>query len=34
MNGQKAMLSAGLFMFRLAVFLLVIAGVCRVGEFT
>ena len=34
MNGQKAMLSAGLFMFRLAVFLLVIAGVCRVGKFT
>ena len=34
MNGQKAMLSAGLFMFRLAVFLLVIAGVCRIGEFT
>ena len=33
MNGQKAMLSAGLFMFRLAVFLLVIVGVCRVGEF-
>lgn len=33
MNGQKAMLSAGLFMFRLAVFFLVIAGICRAGEF-
>ena len=34
MNGQKGMHSAGLIMFHLAVFLRVIAGVCRVEEFT
>ena len=33
MNGQKAMLAAGLFIFRLAVFFLVVVGVCRIGKF-
>ncbi|MBS6397040.1 MAG: endolytic transglycosylase MltG [Clostridiales bacterium] len=32
MNGQKAMLSAGLFILRLAILILVIVGIYKVGE--
>lgn len=32
MNAQKAMLSAGLFILRLAILILVIAGIFKIGE--
>lgn len=32
MNAQKAMLSAGLFILRLAILILVVAGIFKVGE--
>lgn len=34
MKAQKAMLSVGLFMFRLAIIILVIVGIFRIGEYS